>query len=159
MPIANYTTEVAAMKSIGEIQGMLVAHKAKSILINYDGSGQPEGLAFLIPAAQGEIPFRLPANVARVEKILTKMRRRKPQTWMSDYAQQMGKIHEQAMRVAWRILKDWVRAQMAIIETEMVTLEQVFLPYMEVKQGKSLYEAMTERGFLLAEGKASDEHR
>ncbi|WP_189339127.1 hypothetical protein [Williamsia muralis] len=33
---------------------------------------------------------------------------------------------EHALRVAWRITKDWVEAQLAIIETQMVTPAQVF---------------------------------
>ncbi len=38
MPIANYSTTVPAMKSVGEIQGILVAHGAKSIIIDYNGA-------------------------------------------------------------------------------------------------------------------------
>jgi hypothetical protein len=59
------------------------------------------------------------------------------------------RLQAQASRVAWRIIKDWVDAQLAIIETEMVTLEQVFLPYMQVKDNKTLYEVMIEKRFLL----------
>lgn len=156
MPIANYSTEVAALKSIGEIQGMLAAHKAKSIMINYDGSGQPESLAFLIKTPQGEMPFRLPANIAKVEKILLDMRQRKPETWKSDYAQKMAKIHEQAMRVGWRILKDWVRAQLAIVDSEMVVMQQVFLPYAETSNGQTLFERLEQSKFkMLKEGQES----
>ena len=36
---------------------------------------------------------------------------------------------EQAYRTAWRIIKDWVDAQMALLETEMVDFEEVFMPY------------------------------
>jgi len=54
MPIANYTTEVPAMKSLGEIQGNLVAHGAKSIMIDYDEHGEPKALSFLITTPKGE---------------------------------------------------------------------------------------------------------
>ena len=153
MPLKNYTTEVAAMKSIGQIQGNLVAHGASAIMINYGSDKEPESLSFIIPTPQGDIPFRLPANIKKVEAILLKMRTRKPETWQSDYGQVMGKIQKQASRVAWRIIKDWVDAQLAIIESDMVTLEQVFLPYMQVKDNQTLYETMVERRFLLGEGK------
>ena len=46
-----------------------------------------------------------------------------------------------------------MRAQMAILETEMVKLEQVFLPYMIVSDKKTLYEVMKEKQFLLGERK------
>ena len=48
---------------------------------------------------------------------------------------------EQAERVAWRIVKDWLTAQLAILETEMVDVGQVFLPYFVGRNGQTLYEA------------------
>lgn len=156
MPIANYTTEVPAMKSVQEIQNMLVAHGANTIVIDYDGKA-PAALAFLIKTTQGELPFRLPANVKQVEKILLNMRARPPETWHRDYEKVMGRIQQQSARVAWRIIKDWVRAQMAILETVMVKIEQVFLPYLDMGGGKTLYDAMSERGFKqLGEGKSDN---
>ena len=56
-----------------------------------------------------------------------------------------------ASRVAWRILKDWVKAQMAILETEMVDLQEIFLPYM-VSQNRTLYETMKDYQFQLPQG-------
>ena len=35
---------------------------------------------------------------------------------------------QQAIRTSWRILKDWVEAQMALLETGMVTMDEIFLP-------------------------------
>ena len=140
MPIANYTTKVPAMRSVGEIQGILVAHGAKSIMINFNGA-EPESLAFLVSTSHGDLPFLLPANIDRLQKVLDGQRVRT----QVDRAM--------AARVAWRILKDWVRAQMAMLETEMVELEQIFLPYMEVEQGKNLYQTMNDRGFYLGVGK------
>ena len=50
------------------------------------------------------------------------------------------------MRTAWRITKDWVEAQMAIVETKMVTLPQVFLPYAVTQNGQTVYEKILENG-------------
>lgn len=141
MPIANYSTTVPAMKSIGEIQGILVAHGAKAIMMTYDGKGMPEGLSFIFDTQFGDIPFRLPANTDRVGIVLNRQRVRSRVT------------AEMASRVAWRILKDWVRAQVAILETEMVTIDQVFLPYMDMGKGKTLYETMVNNRLALPEGK------
>jgi hypothetical protein len=152
--IANYTTTVTALKSIGEIQGILVAHGAQHILIDYD-HGEPVGLAFIVPTAFGEIPFRLPANIEKVEAVLFKqLASSTRRQWDIQYQQEKkAKIKEQAGRVAWRILKDWIRAQMAILETEMVTIDQVFLPYMQVgKDRKTLYETMRDQRFQLTGG-------
>jgi hypothetical protein len=139
-PIANYTTTVTALKSIGEIQGMLVAHGAKHILIDYE-NGEPVGLAFIIATPYGDVPFSLPANINRVQAVLNKQRVRSKTN------------KETASRVAWRILKDWIRAQMAILETGMVSIDQVFLAYMQVgKDRKTLYDAMRDHHFQLTDG-------
>ena len=138
--LANYTTTVPAMKSIGEIQGILVGHGAKHILIDYDHE-EPVGLAFIVTTPYGDVPFRLPANIDKVKAVLDKGRVR---TRVSD---------EQASRVGWRILKDWIRAQIAILETEMVTIDQIFLPYMQVGTSqKTLYEVMVDRHLQLPKG-------
>ena len=138
--LANYSTTVTAPKSIGEIQAILVAHGAKHILIDYN-NGDPVGLAFIIATPYGDTPFRLPASIDRVQGVLNKQRVRT----------QVGK--ELASRVAWRILKDWVRAQIAILETEMVSIDQIFLPYMEVgKEGKTLYQVMLDHHLQLPAG-------
>ena len=143
-PIANYTTTITAKKSIREIEDMLVAHGARQILMDYDRE-EPVGLAFIVVTAFGEVPFRIPANIDRVKAVLAKQRVR---VQVSD---------ELATRVAWRILKDWVRAQMAILETEMVSIDQVFLPYMQVDEGgKTLYEVMLDHRFQLPRGEGKE---
>jgi len=119
MPIANYTTSVDALKTVGEIQGILVGHGARQILINYSGDGTIESLSFFCSTPHGFIPFRLPCDANAVLKVLER-----------DGAPPRYANYPQAVRVAWRILRDWVRAQMALLETEMVSIEQVFLPYM-----------------------------
>jgi hypothetical protein len=140
MPIANYTTTVNARQSIAEIQQRLVYHGAKHILIDYEGE-EPVGLAFMIPTPYGDTAFRLPANIDAVQKVLDRQRVR------SQVDRQM------AARVAWRILKDWIRAQTAILETEMVTIDQVFLPYMQTgKDGKTLYQVMLDHHLQLPKG-------
>ena len=57
----------------------------------------------------------------------------------------------QAERIAWRILQDWTMAQMAILETEMVAMDQVFLPYMVNSAGETVYELYQSRQLLLGE--------
>jgi hypothetical protein len=140
MRIANYSTTVTALKSIGEIQGILVGHGAKHILIDYENE-EPVGLAFMIATPYGDTAFKLPANIDAVQKVLDRQRVR------SHVDRQM------AARVAWRILKDWVRAQIAILETEMVTIDQIFLPYMQTGQdGKTLYQVMLDHHLQLPRG-------
>ena len=143
IPIANYTTSVDAIKTVGEIQGILVGHGARSILMNYAKDGTIESLSFIVETLYGEIAIRLPVDPSSVLKVMEK-----------EGAQRRLCTHQQAVRVAWRILKDWVRAQMALLETDMVKMEQVFLPYMIIKDDKTLYESMVDHRFYLTEGEA-----
>ncbi len=158
MPIANYTTEVAASKSIAEIEAMLIIHNAKSVFKEFNPDHTPASISFVIATQDGEFPFRLPANVDKVKVVLNKMRVNPIPSWDE---QGQRRLADRASRVGWRILRDWVRAQMAIIEAEMVTLDEVFLPYMLVgKNNKTLHQAMVERKFLLKSGTEgeNDEH-
>ncbi len=145
MALLNYTTGIEAMKTVGEIQGNLAAHGAKSILIDYGDDGTVEALAFNVRGPHGEVSIRLPIDPNAVLKVLTQQNRlgRVPRRYLT---------HAQAVRVAWRIVKDWVSAQMAILETEMVKMEQIFLPYVITDSGKTLYEAMIDRHFQLGPG-------
>lgn len=127
MPLLNYTTTVNVYKTLGEIQIQLVNHGAKKIMQDYDDAGHITALSFLVDTPTGPRGIRLPANVAAVQSVLAR--------------QKVKCDRDQAERVAWRILKDWVEAQMAILESEMVQMDEVFLPYMINNNGQTLFEA------------------
>lgn len=129
MPLLNYTTEVAVEKSVGELQRILTKHGAQKLLIENDDAGNIVALSFMIQTPQGLIGFKLPVEWERVLKTL------KDQRVAPRY-----QTKEQALRVSWRILKDWTQAQLAIIQYRMVTLDQVFLPYAIAKDGRTLYQ-------------------
>jgi len=57
----------------------------------------------------------------------------------------------QAERVAWRIVKDWVEAQLAILESEMVHLDEIFLPYMVNNNGQTVFEIYRNNQLMLEE--------
>lgn len=135
MPLLNYTTKVNVYTTLGEIQGQLVKHGAKKIMQDYDDKQRIVALTFLIDTPAGARGIRLPANVDAVHKVLTR--------------QKVKCDREQAERVAWRIVKDWVEAQMAILESEMVQMDEIFLPYMVNDSGKTLFEVYRSNQLLL----------
>ena len=143
MTLANSTTTVSAEKSVGQIVAILAKHGASAIMMNYaaDGSGQVIGISWKVRMADGEIPFTLPANVDKVLRVLERQHTRGRSPTL-----------ERARDVAWRILKDWVRAQMALVDTQMVTLPQVFLPYTRVgpQLTDTLYGYLVDTGRLKA---------
>lgn len=138
MPILNYTTSISAQKTAEETGRILAAHGAKVVLTNYDDDGLIESLSFQIATPQGDIGIRLPVDPDAVLKVMSR------QGVTRKY---LTRAH--AIRVAWRIVKHWVEAQMALVDTEMARTEQVFLPYMMLDSSHTLYDAMEERHFLL----------
>lgn len=149
MALLNYTTKIPAEKTASDIIGMLAAKGARAIGMEYDGNGNVTSLAWQSMTQHGPIPFRLPVDVDAVYKILTRQN-----VLRSDDKARF----QQARRVAWRILKDWVEAQLALLETEMVTLDQLFLPYATGADGRTLYDHMIDGGFkhyALASGESS----
>lgn len=138
MPLLNYTTKVPVYRSIQEIQKTLVKAGARSVMMDYDDEGAISAIAFKIVLNSNEISFLLPS---RTDEVLEVMRH--------DGTPRSLLTNEHAQRVAWRIIKDWVEAQMAIVATNMVTLPQVFLPYAVNRDGKTLYEIVANNPQLL----------
>lgn len=142
MPLLNYTTQIDPAKSIGEIIAMLGAAKAQAITQRFDGAGNVTALEFAIMTQFGQMGFRLPADPAPVCATLKRqaLAGQIPRRFTNDVAQ--------ARRVAWRIVRQWVEAQLAIIELSMVKPEQVFLPYLINPQtGQTVYEMMVDSKF------------
>lgn len=139
LALKNYTTTISSNKTIGEIQEILSKHGATAIMTNYE-NGEPIALSFKINTPSGEIGIKLPANIDKVLQVLKNQKRKNTQIKDSK---------EQASKVAWRIIKDWVDSQIAILETEMVEMEEVFFPYIINKSGQTLFESFRENNNLM----------
>ncbi len=145
-PLMNYTTSISAEKTLGEIMGLLAGAGARSLQIDYDDNGQPSGLSFLINTEIGERGFALPARVDAVFTILEEQYER-------GRVQRRFANREQAARVCWRILRDWVDAQLALIQAGLADLEEVMLPYMiQGSAGQTVYQLMVARCQALPPG-------
>ena len=133
MPLLNYTTKIQAEQTAAEIMSILVKKGATDILTHYGPGGMATGLKWRMETANGPMGFSLPINTDAVFEILTcdQVMKTNP-----------GARMQQANRTAWRIIREWILAQMALIETEMVTVEEVFLPYMLTGR-QTLYQALS----------------
>lgn len=138
MPLLNYTTSIAPQKTVMEIQALLAKAGADAIMANYDTDGNVVALSFSIPHEGQQISFKLPTDWKPVYDTLKRQ----------NVARSL-QTPEQALRVAWRITKNWVEAQLAIIETRMVTTAQVFLPYAVTKDGSTVYQYIANNTQLL----------
>lgn len=133
----NYTTKIAATKTVGEMQSMLAEHGAHRIAVDYE-DGRPSSLTFALNTPLGIKLFTLPVNVDAMHRLL-KHKDDMGQLRSGSRAERTSR--EQAERVAWRIMKDWLAAQLALIDSSMVHIDQVMLPYLRVDDNRTLYEA------------------
>lgn len=115
-------------------------------MADYDNEGNVIALSFRLKAEGQDISFKLPTAW---QPVLETLRRQNVSRGLQ--------TPEQALRVAWRITKHWVDAQLAIIETRMVTTAQVFLPYAITKDGSTIYEYIGKNTQLLLQG-SNEQH-
>jgi hypothetical protein len=146
VPILNYTTEVESAKTVGEIQSILAKHGAKVVIAEYDDAGEINGLAFVIIVNGRELSIRLPVNPNAVLAVMKRPAQKVPYRLQT---------RAQAVRVAWRIVKQWVEAQMAMFELEQAKMEQIFLPYVMTPSGATFFE-VAEKQLLLTQPKEVD---
>lgn len=143
--IAFSSTEVAAEKSALEIEDMLRRHGCQKIGKTFE-SGRIKAIYFQIETPESNLPFTLPVNVAPVYQILYDKKKSSARTYYIDKKLEQ-RLHDQAERTAWRIIWHWLKAQLALIQTQMVTVTEVFLPYMLVAENETLYQQLSTGGF------------
>lgn len=144
MATLKNASSVASLPRIFDaIQKTLVSHKARHVTFSYDNE-RIVAMEFVIEIDGREYPFKLPARIESVEKIMYPGRRFLSPTQKT-----------QAYRTAWANIRDWVAAQMALIDTGMARPEEVFLPYMVSNDGRTFYEVMMKNQFLLPSGERS----
>lgn len=132
MPILNYTTGIDAWKTVNEIQQILSRHKVSHFSIKNEGSF-PVALSFTVDYNGQPINYLLPCNHEGVLRCLKNDRK----------VPQKSKNAEQALRTSWRIIKDWVEAQLAIVEAELAPIHEVFMQYMIINStGETLSQKM-----------------
>ena len=82
--------------------------------------------------------YMLPVDSVAMRSALSKaLKADRPHVGKAEFERMFTMEH--ARDVAWRVIRDWLEAQLAIIAAQMAVLDQVMLPYLEVSQGESLY--------------------
>ena len=133
-------TKIPHEKTAAEIQELL-SRRAKRVMSEY-GGGEVVSMSFSMVLDGNEILFRLPVRWQAYFKVLERQHRRNPRS--------RGEVKEdQARRTAWRVAKAWMEAQLALIDSGMVELQEVMLPYIVQPGGETLYERAARTGFLL----------
>jgi hypothetical protein len=88
-----------------------------------------------------DVPFSLPVHCQRYQRVLPLQ--------VVRLRDEEGYVY----RVAWRSIRDWVMAQLALYETEIVDVPQGFLLLVTAAQGQTLYAKVAQSKLLPGDGK------
>lgn len=120
---------------MSEIQARLVKNGASNLSFDYKEDRELKSLSFRMDfdGIVGPVYFSLTPDIVGVLEAM----------------QQSGAPRSllnmaQACRVAWRIEKDWLEAQLAKIESKLATPLQLFLPYAVMADGVTFYQKIAE---------------
>jgi hypothetical protein len=139
MPILNYTTHISVEKTLAVIHKLLVGHGARAVLYEYDAGRDVTAVKFQLILDGRELPYRLPADVPAVLTLLQRDRQ----------VPRRYKTPEQARRIAWRVIKDWLEAQLAFVSMRQVSVDQIMLPYLLLPDGQTVYERVKRSQYQL----------
>lgn len=135
MKIKNYTTTISATRTINEIEELLLSVGITDILKKSRGDGRIESITFKYQNKW----YMIPSIPEKCESLIFK--------------KHSQKTEEQAEKITWRVIKDWLHSQISLIQIGQVEVEQIMLPYM-FDGKKSLYEKFKQRNFMLDSGES-----
>ncbi len=151
MTLFMESTKISPETTVAQIQKLLGSYRATAILTEYE-NGEVSGVSFKFKAGEIEIPFRLPCRWKSIYTLI--QRQRKTRAW----AHQDDDLAK-AKRVAWRQILRWLESQLALIDTEMVKPEEVFMPYMQISPKQTLFEKLEQMGWKFKQLTAGNEEK
>lgn len=138
MGTLNWSTKVPVGRTTGEVLGMLAAAGADEVMTRYV-ERRPAGVTFTLTGPGGKAAFALPIDSAGIATLLADQVRTGEIRPGGGLSRDRLLSAEHAERVAWRVAKDWLEAQLALVAARMVTFDQVMLPYLLVDRDTTLY--------------------
>jgi hypothetical protein len=131
------TTKIEPPQTVSEIQKILGQYGVSAIRTDFE-NGEVAAVSFTIKIDAGDpIAFRLPCRWEAIKTIFESRRKRR-----GGRGRPSGDVTFQAKRVAWRQILRWVQAQLALTETKMAKLHEVFMPYLMVDKGQTIFEKL-----------------
>jgi hypothetical protein len=141
MTIMNYTTQVNAEKTIMEIEQILIKFGASGVFKEYKGQ-KVSGIMFFLVKDNQKIPFKIPMNIEKARSIVLKLV--KDKKLAGKYLTEPLRS-EQGERITFRVIKDWLHAQLSLMEIEFADPVEIFLPYAyNMVEDKTMYQKFLE---------------
>lgn len=132
MAISFYTSDVAVAKTVGEIQAILARRGVTRIATLFSDDGEATGLGFTLRTDYGIRDFEMPVRTDGVYAALA----------ADTSITKSKRTREQAQRTAWRIAHALLVAQVALIDAELATLDELMMPFMVDGTGATAYQAL-----------------
>ena len=141
--LKNYTTKIDTSKSISEILDFLVDVGATGVSQTYVDKECTAIQFVILNEMQVSVVYKLTANPDAAYEILISEKKR-------INADVTAKVRKQSYKTAWRILRDWVYAQCALIKLGQATPMQLFLSYAyDPDNDKTIYDRVTDGSLKL----------
>jgi hypothetical protein len=143
MALLNYTTKIDGWATVTEIQKILAKAGASHFSIRNEG-GQPAAVAFSFDYNGMPLNFALPCNIEGIRLYFENLQGPEREKLVkSGFYSQIKKEPGTISNIGWRIIKDWVEAQAALISIGLATIEEVFMPYLVINaSGETLANRM-----------------
>lgn len=126
------TTTVGAAQSAGEIADLVRRYGGTRFEMRWGTFGELTGVRFAIRDQElGEVPVRLEAATEKIRDILQRSRPFTNRT-RGTKQQYEVEIREQAYRIAWRQLKDFVEQALLAVETGLFPVGAAFMASIEI---------------------------
>lgn len=123
-----------------DIENKLISVGAKHITKEYTDKVLTS-IFFSMDVENKTIPFKIPVNPKKIEEVqLAQIR--KPTT------KDIAKAKEDAERLAWSLVSEWITFQLSLISFGQVDLLQVFLPFAwNFEKNESHYELLKQNNY------------
>lgn len=139
---AYRSTKVPVHESQNDVRALLRGRKATGLQIteSWLGGVTVADVRFAMPAESGHFAYRIRVNAAITEADLERRPHQRTLT--------AREAEDQKARQIWRLVYWWLKAQFEAADAGLVSVEEAFLPWMELPSGKTVYETTAETGAL-----------
>lgn len=141
--LKNLHTEIAPEKTITEITKLLTMFGARTVIQGMDKTGNVISVSFIIELTDGRrLPIKLPMDAERGWRLIEKAVRRRllPKKFLTEPHKT-----DKAIKVGWRVMKDWIHTELTRFEMEIASPVEIFLPYiLDIKADKTFYEKIVD---------------
>ncbi len=145
-------TDIPAHRTRGQVSSLMSDFEGVAEISQQLENGKVIGFRFAMLVDGRPFIFQLPVRTSRVVKQLVDRRQKPPRS------DEMPAIERKAERIAWRQTLRWIEAQLAMVDTGLADVAEVFMPYMLGLDGSTtMYEHW--QGRLLAAPKGKGRSR